>query len=77
MSTIKKYCPACGSLLDNEGICSNVKCKRRALQIEALEKKEEALSTVQQNRETAQSQNVELMNAFFKADVDKIERLLG
>ena len=36
---MKKYCLACGSLLNEDGICSNVACKRRALQTAAKEKR--------------------------------------
>ena len=32
---MKKYCIACGSSLDADGICTNENCKRRALQIAA------------------------------------------
>lgn len=36
---MKKYCLACGSLLNEDGICSNATCKRRALQTTAKEKR--------------------------------------
>lgn len=29
----KRYCPACGSELDSEGICTNQKCARRKIQL--------------------------------------------
>lgn len=32
---MKKYCIACGSSLDADGICNNDNCKRRALQVAA------------------------------------------
>lgn len=38
----KRYCPACGSELDAEGICTNEKCARRKIQL----KKKEADSKV-------------------------------
>lgn len=39
---VKRYCPACGAPLDNEGICTRAKCPRRALQINAKETAEAA-----------------------------------
>ena len=36
------YCKACGAALDEQGICTNEKCKRRALQIAAAEAKQAA-----------------------------------
>lgn len=36
---MKKYCLSCGSLLGDDGICSNTSCKRRVLQTEAKEKR--------------------------------------
>ena len=36
---MKKYCLACGALLDEDGICSNSACKRRILQTAAKEKR--------------------------------------
>lgn len=40
--TVKRYCPACGSPLDDEGICTRSKCPRRALQLKAKEAAEAA-----------------------------------
>ena len=40
--TIKRYCPACGAELDEEGICARETCPRRKLQLAAKAKKEEA-----------------------------------
>lgn len=40
--TIKRYCPACGAQLDEEGICTRETCPRRKLQITAKQKKEAA-----------------------------------
>lgn len=40
--TIKRYCPACGAELDEEGICTREKCPRRKLQLVAKAKKEAA-----------------------------------
>ena len=40
--TIKRYCPACGSQLDEEGICMRASCPRRKLQLDAKAKKEAA-----------------------------------
>lgn len=37
---MKKYCIACGSSLDADGICTNEGCKRRSLQVIAKNKKE-------------------------------------
>lgn len=39
---IKRYCPACGAELDEEGICTRETCPRRKLQLVAKEKKEAA-----------------------------------
>lgn len=41
MTTIR-YCPACGSSLDDAGICTNEKCVRRALQLNAQVKEQAA-----------------------------------
>lgn len=40
--TIKRYCPACGAELDQEGICTRETCPRRKLQLDAKVKKEAA-----------------------------------
>lgn len=40
--TIKRYCPACGAELDQEGICVRETCPRRKLQLDAKAKKEAA-----------------------------------
>lgn len=40
--TVKRYCPACGAPLDEEGICTRSKCPRRALQLKAKEAAEAA-----------------------------------
>lgn len=40
--TVKRYCPACGAPLDDEGICTRSKCPRRALQLKAKEAAEAA-----------------------------------
>lgn len=41
-TTIKRYCPACGAELDQEGICARETCPRRKLQLDAKAKKEAA-----------------------------------
>ena len=40
--TIKRYCPACGTGLDDDGICTRETCPRRKLQLDAKAKKEAA-----------------------------------
>lgn len=40
--TIKRYCPACGAELDEEGICTRESCPRRKLQLDAKTAKEAA-----------------------------------
>ena len=40
--TIKRYCPACGAQLDEEGICTRETCPRLKLQLTAKQKKEAA-----------------------------------
>lgn len=42
---MKKYCLACGSLLGDDGICSNTSCKRRVLQTDVKEKREAAVDS--------------------------------
>lgn len=42
---LKRYCPACGAELDEEGICTRETCPRRKLQLVAKAKKEEAEKT--------------------------------
>lgn len=39
---VKRYCPACGAELDQEGICTRETCPRRKLQLDAKAKKEAA-----------------------------------
>lgn len=39
---IKRFCPACGDELDQEGICTRETCPRRKLQLDAKAKKEAA-----------------------------------
>lgn len=39
---VKRYCPACGAGLDQEGICTRGTCPRRKLQLDAKAKKEAA-----------------------------------
>lgn len=39
---IKRYCPACGAELDQEGVCTRETCPRRKLQLDAKAKKEAA-----------------------------------
>ena len=39
---IKRFCPACGAELDQEGICVRETCPRRKLQLDAKAKKEAA-----------------------------------
>ena len=39
---MKRYCPACGAPLDDEGVCTRSKCPRRALQLKAKEAAEAA-----------------------------------
>lgn len=39
---IKRFCPACGAELDQEGICVRETCPRRKLQLAAKAKKEAA-----------------------------------
>lgn len=40
--TVKRYCPACGAPLDDEGICTRTTCPRRALQVKAKKAAEAA-----------------------------------
>lgn len=47
------YCKACGAALDEQGICTNESCKRRALQIAANEAKlaaDEAKAAAEETR---------------------------
>lgn len=39
---VKRYCPACGAELDQEGVCTRETCPRRKLQLDAKAKKEAA-----------------------------------
>lgn len=40
--TEKRYCPACGSELDADGICTREVCVRRAIQLRQKAAKEKA-----------------------------------
>lgn len=53
--TIKRYCPACGSQLDNDGICMKETCPRRKLQLTAKEKKEAAEAAREEAKAQAQA----------------------
>lgn len=47
------YCKACGAALDDDGVCTNENCKRRALQLAANSAKsaaETAKTTAQMQR---------------------------
>lgn len=52
--TIKRYCPACGAQLDDEGICTRETCPRRKLQLTAKEKKEAAEAAREEAKAQAQ-----------------------
>lgn len=53
--TIKRYCPACGSQLDSDGICTRETCPRRKLQLTAKEKKEAAEAAREEAKAQAQA----------------------
>lgn len=38
----KRYCPACGSELDEDGICTREGCARRAIQLRQKAAKDKA-----------------------------------
>lgn len=52
---IKRYCPACGAQLDDEGICTRETCPRRKLQLIAKEKKEAAEAAREEAKARAQA----------------------
>lgn len=52
---IKRYCPACGAELDQEGICVRETCPRRKLQLTAKEKKEAAEAAREEAKAQAQA----------------------
>ena len=47
---MKKYCIACGSSLDADGVCGNENCKRRALQLAAKTAKNLAATQTETNQ---------------------------
>ena len=51
----KRYCPACGSECDADGICTREKCPRRKLQLTAKEKKEAAEAAREEAKAQAQA----------------------
>lgn len=51
---IKRYCPACGAELDEEGICTRETCPRRKLQLDAKVKKEAAEAAREEAKAQAQ-----------------------
>lgn len=53
--TIKRYCPACGAELDQEGICARETCPRRKLQLTAKEKKAAAEAAREEAKAQAQA----------------------
>ena len=44
----EKYCPACGAAMDADGICTNTKCARRAIQLKLKKAKARAEQTERQ-----------------------------
>lgn len=52
--TVKRYCPACGAQLDDEGICTRETCPRRKLQLTAKEKKAAAEAAREEAKAQAQ-----------------------
>ena len=52
--TVKRYCPACGAQLDDEGICPRETCPRRKLQLTAKEKKAAAEAAREEAKAQAQ-----------------------
>lgn len=50
----KRYCPACGAQLDDDGICTRETCPRRKLQLTAKEKKEAAEAAREEAKAQAQ-----------------------
>lgn len=53
--TIKRYCPACGAELNQEGICTRETCPRRKLQLDAKAKKEAAEAAREEAKAQAQA----------------------
>lgn len=52
--TVYRYCPACGSRLDDDGICTSTTCPRRALQLALKEKQEAANAVKEAQKKTAE-----------------------
>ena len=52
---IKRYCPACGAQMDDDGICTNKTCPRRKLQLDAKAKKEAAEAAREEAKAQAQA----------------------
>ena len=53
--TVKRYCPACGAQLDDEGICTRETCPRRKLQLTAKAKKAAAEAAREEAKAQAQA----------------------
>lgn len=53
--TVKRYCPACGAQLDDEGICTRETCPRRKLQLTAKVKKAAAEAAREEAKAQAQA----------------------
>lgn len=52
---VKRYCPACGAQMDDDGICTNKTCPRRKLQLIAKERKEAAEAAREEAKAQAQA----------------------
>lgn len=59
MTTVIRYCPACGAKLDEDGICTRETCARRALQLKAKALKEAAAKTRTASRPDAEKEKKE------------------
>lgn len=65
-----KHCTACGAALDDDGICTNENCKRRALQL-AADSARQAAETAKSNAEQQRMNSRASAKALYlQADAD-------
>ena len=65
-----KYCTACGAALDDDGICTNESCRRRALQLAASAAKDAAETAKNAAEQQRLSSRASAKTAYLGAQAD-------
>ena len=70
-----EYCTACGAALDDDGICTNEKCRRRALQLAANSAKDAAETAKSAAEQQRLSNRASAKTAYLGAQADTVATL--